>query len=52
MASLWQYSAVHNSVCKVIEEQILWEPDGVPHLVAKPGRSGARFPLRFAASEC
>lgn len=24
MESLWQYSTVHNSACKVIEEQILW----------------------------
>lgn len=24
MASLWQYSTVHNSACKVIEEQTLW----------------------------
>lgn len=24
MESLWQYSTVHNSACKVIEEQTLW----------------------------
>lgn len=24
MASLWQYSTIHNSACKVIEEQTLW----------------------------
>jgi hypothetical protein len=24
MNSVWQYSTVHNSACKVIEEQTLW----------------------------
>ena len=24
MDSFWQYSTVHNSACKVIEEQTLW----------------------------
>ena len=24
MGSLWQYSTIHNSACKIIEEQTLW----------------------------
>jgi hypothetical protein len=38
----WQYSTVHNCACKVVEEQTLWGRDGVPCLVAEPGRGGAR----------
>jgi hypothetical protein len=38
MDSHRQYSTVHNSACKVIEEKTFWGADGVPYLVAKPGR--------------
>jgi hypothetical protein len=53
MESHWQYSTVHNNnACKVIEEKTLWGRDGVPCLVAEPGRGGARAPLRLAAAKC
>ena len=41
MGSLWQYSNIHNSACKIIEEQTLGlGADSVPCLVAEPGHGG------------
>ena len=48
----WQYSTVHNSACKVIEEKVLVGSDCVPHLVAESERIGARAPFSVTVAEC
>jgi len=46
MKSLWQYSTLHQSVCKVIKEQTLWGGG------CRTRTGGTRAPFRLSAVEC